>query len=84
MVPLIHWYFVLTHSLTHSLSNRYLYLEAILFMVLSKDSKGLGPKKNVDPDKLLDKIKVSQLTRSLTYSLPYSLTYSLTHLLTHL
>jgi hypothetical protein len=43
-------------------------------MVLSKDSKGLGPKKNVDPDKLLEKMKVPSLLL---------LSYSLTNLLAH-
>lgn len=28
----------------------FLYLESISFMILAKDSKGLGPKKNPDPD----------------------------------
>ena len=48
-------------------------------MILSKDSKGLGPKKNVDPDKLLEKMKVSQLT--LTHLLTYSRTNSLIRIL---
>lgn len=42
----------------HTLAKNFLkkiimYVEGILFMVLSKDSKGLGPKKNPDPDKIL-------------------------------
>lgn len=31
-----------------------LYIESIIFMVLSKDNKGLGPKKNPDPDLIKD------------------------------
>mmetsp|Transcript_27016 Transcript_27016/g.27255 ORF Transcript_27016/g.27255 Transcript_27016/m.27255 type:complete len:351 (+) Transcript_27016:110-1162(+) len=30
-----------------------MYMEGFFFMVLSKDSKGLGPKKNPDPDEIL-------------------------------
>jgi hypothetical protein len=31
-----------------------LFVESIIFMVLSKDNKGLGPKKNPDPDLMKD------------------------------
>jgi hypothetical protein len=36
------------------LSKFFLYVESILFMILCTDNKGLGPKKNPDPDLIKD------------------------------
>jgi len=36
------------------LSKFFLYVESIMFMILSTDNKGLGPKKNPDPDLMKD------------------------------
>jgi len=39
----------------HVLKKIHVYLDAILFMIISKDTKGIGPKKNPDPDLIKDK-----------------------------
>ena len=38
----------------------YSFIDSIFFMLVSKDNKGIGPKKNPDPDRIIDEITISK------------------------
>lgn len=44
--------------LKHVFRKVFIILDSVLFMILSKDTKGLGPKKNRDPELIKDKAKL--------------------------